>query len=118
MAGMLTRGGNLVGQQPWRAIALGLIIGILVGRRTRPTVDMMRDDYLEPAIGRAQGAMITGTLALGAMLRLLRRTMAWRTREAMFVARWYSKPLAKATRKTTRRLQRKLHVGRTSFLWR
>lgn len=118
MGGFMGRGGEIVGKEPWRALGIALFLGFLLGRRTRPKVDMVRDDYLEPAIDRAQGAMIAGTLAMGAMLRMLRRTMAWRTREAMFIARFYAKPLTKATRKATRRAQRKLHIGKTPFLWR
>jgi hypothetical protein len=111
---MMDRGMNAVRNEPWRAVLISMFLGFLLGRRTRSGARIVRVDYLVPMYHRGQGVMFAGTLALSSMLRLLWRSLAYRGREAMFATRYYSKPLTRATRKATKRAQRKLHIGGTS----
>lgn len=111
---LLSRGREAVSSNPWRAMFVGFMLGLVFGRQTRPKLTMMREGYVEPAMTRTQEALLGALLALAGAWR----TTSMRAHDALDNARTYSKPLVKAARRTTHRARRKLHIGQTSFFWR
>ena len=115
---LLSRGREAVNRGPWRAVFVGLLLGIAFGRQTRPKITMVREVYVEPAMTRSQEALFGTLLAMAGACRMAWRSTSLKTHDALDNARLYSKPLAKAARRATHRAKRKLHIGQTSFFWR
>lgn len=111
---LLSRGRDAVSSNPWRAMFVGFMLGLVFGRQSRPRLALMREGYVEPAMSRTQEALLGALLALAGAWR----STSMRTQDALDNARTYSKPLVKAARRATHRAKRKLHIGQTSFFWR
>ena len=115
---LLFRSREAVSRSPWRAVFIGLLLGLAFGRQTRPKISMVREVYVEPAMTRSQEALFGTLLAMAGACRMAWRSTSMKTHDVLDNARLYSKPLAKAARRATHRAKRKLHIGHTSFFWR